>query len=290
LGAAARGLAARWASRFWASPAAGGDAALADKGEPIVVAEPASPAARRSRLAKNVAARAAGLARPCDHNSLTWAARRTVLSFRRPIESTCGGASTRSIRASSLSRCVFERHRRARHRRSAPLISRRAPTSGGPRRATRQISSGSASDSLLASLCARQGVGDGADFWRATAARLSGARERDLHGQSVGRGKDGTGDARYLSASRRGRLVMRRLLPGARRVPLWPRAASALARFFAKIIARSGNAETGSLTCAAWRTRGTWRRSRATWCWRPRWCASGARRQGPGGAGTEARG
>jgi hypothetical protein len=101
-------------------------------------------------------------------------------------------------------------------------------------------------DSLLALSIARaRGLGDGADFWRATALGYR-ARERDLHGQSWGAAKD----AKAM------RDIYRRLLAadsscvdcylGLGVYHYGLARAGALARLFAKVIGLgSGNAETG---------------------------------------------
>ena len=101
-------------------------------------------------------------------------------------------------------------------------------------------------DSLLALSIARaRRVGDGGDFWRATALGYR-ARERDLHGQSWGAAKDGKAM----------RDIYRRLLAadsscvdcylGLGVYHYGLARAGALARLFAKIIGLgSGNAETG---------------------------------------------
>jgi hypothetical protein len=101
-------------------------------------------------------------------------------------------------------------------------------------------------DSLLARAIVRaRALGDGGDFWRATALGYR-ARERDLHGQSWGAAKDGKAM----------RDIYRRLLAadsscidcylGLGVYHYGLARASALARLFAKIIGLgSGNAETG---------------------------------------------
>ena len=101
-------------------------------------------------------------------------------------------------------------------------------------------------DSLLALSIARaRALGDGADFWRATALGYR-ARERDLHGQSWGAAKDGKAmrDIYRRLVAADSSCVDCYLGLGVYHYGL--ARASALARFFAKIIGLgSGNAETG---------------------------------------------
>jgi hypothetical protein len=97
-------------------------------------------------------------------------------------------------------------------------------------------------DSLLALSIARaRGLGEGGDFWRATALGYR-ARERDLHGQSWGAAKDGKAMRDGLAR------------------------ASALARLFARIIGLgSGNAETGIRYMRRVAQEGDLARVEATW-------------------------
>jgi hypothetical protein len=121
-------------------------------------------------------------------------------------------------------------------------------------------------DSLLALSIARaRGLGEGGDFWRATALGYR-ARERDLHGQSWGAAKDGKAM----------RDIYRRLLAadsscvdcylGLGVYHYGLARASALARLFARIIGLgSGNAETGIRYMRRVAQEGDLARVEATW-------------------------
>jgi hypothetical protein len=121
-------------------------------------------------------------------------------------------------------------------------------------------------DSLLALSIARaRRVGDGGDFWRATALGYR-ARERDLHGQSWGAAKDGKAM----------RDIYRRILAadsscidcylGLGVYHYGLARASALARLFARIIGLgSGNAETGIRYMRRVAHEGDLARVEATW-------------------------
>ena len=121
-------------------------------------------------------------------------------------------------------------------------------------------------DSLLSLSIARaRALGDGGDFWRATALGYR-ARERDLHGQSWGAAKDGKAM----------RDIYRRLLAadsscvdcylGLGVYHYGLARASALARLFAKIIGLgSGNAETGIRYMRRVAHEGDLARVEATW-------------------------
>lgn len=121
-------------------------------------------------------------------------------------------------------------------------------------------------DSLLALSIARARVlGDGADFWRATALGYR-ARERDLHGQSWGAAKDGKAMRdlyrRLLAAD--SSCVDCYLGLGVYHYGL--ARASALAQLFAKIIGLgSGNAETGIRYMRRVATEGDLAKVEATW-------------------------